>query len=146
MSFDWEDYLIFAENLVYIVEGKVSTDEISSQETLLRNAVSRAYYAAYHYALNYLLLNTDFQLTKYDSHTSVIIAYTNSIYRDRKAIVSQLKRLKDMRRRADYEVNYSPRSPNPEKNLFEAAVRAVNEAKNVLRIIKNFKPRNNRQV
>jgi uncharacterized protein (UPF0332 family) len=146
MSLDWEEYLIFAENLIGIIEGKITSDELSSQEVLLRNAISRAYYAAYHYALDYLLANTDFQFTKYDSHIGVINAYTYSIYRDRKAISVRLRRMRDARVRADYEADYAPSNPNPEKILFDAAKRTVDEANEVLRMVRNFKPRNNRQI
>jgi uncharacterized protein (UPF0332 family) len=146
MSFVWEDYLNLAEKLLAIAENKIAYPELDNQEALLRSAISRAYYSAYHYALDYLLDNTDFQMTKYDSHVTVIIADRNSIYRDRKAIAPLLSYLKDARIRADYFLTFVDVSQRRSVSLEVATPRAVAEARTVINMINNFKPRSNRII
>lgn len=50
MSFDWNDYLEIAKDLKTKTDGQAVSN---SNEALQRTAISRAYYAMYHLALNY---------------------------------------------------------------------------------------------
>jgi hypothetical protein len=47
MTFNWRDFLTFAENI------KIAPDEPGPKEAALRSAVSRAYYAAFQAALEF---------------------------------------------------------------------------------------------
>jgi hypothetical protein len=46
--FNWQHYYLLARELLSLA------DDVSHKEALLRSVVSRAYYAAYHRACNYL--------------------------------------------------------------------------------------------
>jgi uncharacterized protein (UPF0332 family) len=146
MSFIWEDYLSTAETLLQIAEGKITCPELNKQEAVLRSALSRAYYATYHRALEYLLDNTDFQLQKYDSHSTVINAYRNSIYRDRKAIFFRFLALKNLRVKADYNLNFDNTKQLALNEFLKIAYDGIVEARTVIKMISNFKPRNNRTI
>jgi uncharacterized protein (UPF0332 family) len=146
MSFNWEEYLIFADNLLAIIENKSNYPEFVNEETLLRNAISRAYYAAYHCALDYLLNNTVFQRSRYDSHATVIQAYQNSVYRDRKAIVPKLRLMREIRQRADYDDVFQPNSQNQLMNLLESARKATSSARETLRMVRSFAPRTTKEI
>lgn len=139
MSFDWENYLVFAEKLVAIVEGKINCPELDNQETTLRNALSRTYYAAYHKASDYLLANTIFIKPKFGSHDEVIRAYNNSQFRERKAIAPKLYDLKEFRIKADYQPLYKDSAKHP-RELLTISKLAIQECRKVLSMIDNFKP------
>jgi uncharacterized protein (UPF0332 family) len=146
MSFDWENYLLFAEKLLSIAEGKITCPELDDPEPILRSVISRAYYAVYHQALEFLLTNTNFQLQKYDSHIQVINAFSTSIYRERKSIYPMFLALKSLRIKADYEADFAKSSQDPVLELKNSAVRAIRDAKRVTEMIRNFTPRNNRNI
>jgi uncharacterized protein (UPF0332 family) len=146
MNFDWEDYLALAETLLEISKGTIDCKELDKQEAIFRSSISRAYYAAYHYALDYLLANTTFQLQNFDSHTAVINAYRTSVYRDRKAISQRLFQLKSYRIRADYNLSFDNSTQNYLINLEQVATDTNLEARRIINMVKNFTPRNNRNI
>jgi uncharacterized protein (UPF0332 family) len=146
MIFTWEDYLTFAEKLLSIVDGNIICNELDSHETLLRTAISRAYYGSYHAALSYLLDNTNFQRQSYDPHMQVINAYRNSVYRDRKAIAPILLLLRNLRTKADYEIVFDNSTQSTYSSVYAATSRSIREAKKVIEMVNNFTPRNNRNI
>jgi uncharacterized protein (UPF0332 family) len=96
MSFDWSEYLDLAKEMT-----KVGLS--SSQEAVLRCAISRAYYAAFCSSRNFALTEgATFKKTGED-HRLVPTYFTHSTDRKRQKIATKLKRLKDNRRQADYE-------------------------------------------
>jgi uncharacterized protein (UPF0332 family) len=96
MIFDWSEYLDLAKEMT---KAGLS----SSQEAVLRCAISRAYYAAFCSSRNFALTEgATFKKTGED-HRLVPNYFIQSTDRKRKKVATKLKRLKDNRREADYE-------------------------------------------
>jgi len=145
MSFNWEEYLKFAQQLVQEAQG--NSQNPLANEVAYRNAISRAYYSAFNKAREYLLTTTIYNPSRGDSHTHLILAYSNSIFRERKALAPKLSRMKDMRVRADYFGNfYDPTISRVREPLPEIAKKTVAEARDVLTMIINFKPTTVRDI
>ena len=94
MKFDWLEYLKLAEELV---EG-------DTNEAKQRSAISRAYYAAFCYASNYLKDYLDFQPTG-NEHKAVAEEFRTYDPKDKTmlGIGKDLKSLREARNKADYE-------------------------------------------
>jgi uncharacterized protein (UPF0332 family) len=72
---------------------------------MYRSATSRAYYCAFQSAMALLVKKNEFQPTgKGSDHAAVIQTYQFSASQVRKQIAKDLVRLKDRRRKADYEL------------------------------------------
>jgi uncharacterized protein (UPF0332 family) len=99
MSFNWVDYLQLAREL----EGETKNSEDSLLEAKLRTAISRAYYAAFGEACLLLIQKDGITLPREGRHDFVIRVLSNSPYRTRKSIGSNLRRLRDHRNTADYQ-------------------------------------------
>lgn len=97
MSFDWLDYLDLAEELAG--QGKA----VSSQESRLRSAVSRAYYAAFCKARNRLRDQEKLTMPPFDVHKYVWNQFKGSSARVRKEIGMNGDRLKKDRVKVDYD-------------------------------------------
>lgn len=102
--FDWQDYHLLARELLSVA------DSSSIKEAMLRSAVSRAYYAAYHRACDYLRevneypTDQDLQANRNRSHQVIIDIFIGNAARPGwKKVGKKLRRLKDFRRRADYD-------------------------------------------
>lgn len=98
MSFDWSEYLSLAQELA----GQ--SGRVANQESKYRSAISRAYYAAFCKARNYLR-DVEGQAIPAGgkSHTYVRDEYRNNSTRTRRRIGEKLNRLRSDRNRADYE-------------------------------------------
>lgn len=99
MTFNWKDYLTFAENL------QAAPNMPGPEEAALRSAVSRAYYAAFRAALEYGKKN-GYAATRTGEDHNKIREYFRKIQTNQKKnldISTQLDRLHDYRRQADYE-------------------------------------------
>ena len=98
MSFDWSEYLTLAQEL--------TSASISSpiQEAHLRAAISRAYYAAFCKARNYLH-NKDGYLTPRgtNAHLDVIMKFERSSNMGRRKVGALLRSLRGIRNLVDYE-------------------------------------------
>jgi len=102
--FNWQQYYVLARELLSLA------DDVSCKEALLRSIVSRAYYAAYHRACNYLE-----EIDQYPSdqgsqgpirgsHNRVIDVFlTTTKNPEWKKIGKKLRKLKAIRQEADYE-------------------------------------------
>ena len=101
MSFDWSEYLTLAQEL--------TSASISSpiQEAHLRAAVSRAYYAAFCKARNYLH-NKDGYLTprRTNAHSDVIMKFERSGDMERRKVGTLLRSLRGIRNLVDYEEKF----------------------------------------
>lgn len=98
MSFNWVDYLTLAKEL------KASAGESGTSEACYRSAASRAYYAAFHLVFHYACNNG--YSPSYDGYDHIAIIKflrQNSSSKDKRKIALELERLKDSRRRADYD-------------------------------------------
>jgi len=91
MPFDWSDYRLVAEKL------SQNADEAS-----LRCAISRAYYFAYHQAVNHLSEHFDFLPSKDKSHDAVWRAFEKKGHSYRE-VWDKGDKLKKLRVDADYE-------------------------------------------
>lgn len=99
-NFDWQEFLHFARQIYRELETTREVDD-----TLCRIGISRAYYAAYHAARNYLLeLIPDFSSGIGEgSHQAVINEFLRMKDKYRRQIGDRLAFVKDMRVRADYK-------------------------------------------
>ncbi len=97
MSFDWSQYLNLAKELV----GQATTP--ANQEAKLRDAISRAYYAAFILARNHLRDKEGHAIPKTgDAHKYVAAQFDISPDRMREKVAKSLKKLRLYRNQADY--------------------------------------------
>ncbi|MFZ1898100.1 hypothetical protein [Methanoregula sp.] len=68
MPYNWYNYLVFARNLN---NNPVFIASVCDDETIKRNCVSRAYYAAFHHAKNYAETQGGFKFPEDDVHAAV---------------------------------------------------------------------------
>jgi uncharacterized protein (UPF0332 family) len=94
MSFQWRDYLIFAEDTTSGTPSKVP-------EAYFRSSISRAYYSVYWVSRNHAV-KKGLTITKESSHEVVREYYLTSNDNDYKEIGEDLKRLWKERKDADY--------------------------------------------
>jgi uncharacterized protein (UPF0332 family) len=97
MSFDWSEYLTLAQEL--------TSASISSpiQEAHLRAAISRAYYAAFCKARNYLLNKDGYKPRNTNAHQDVIMKFEGSVDLGRRKVGTLLRSLRGLRNIVDYE-------------------------------------------
>jgi uncharacterized protein (UPF0332 family) len=102
--FDWQDYYLLARQML------LQADNASYKEAVFRTAVSRAYYAAYHFACDYLKevghypTKQEIQASRTESHQFLIERFIkNSAHPEWEKIGKKLITLKSFRHRADYE-------------------------------------------
>jgi len=103
MSFDWRKYLTFAE-LMYEKANSEDSD-CHDKETFYRCAISRAYYAVFCLARNYL---KDFENQQFysDEHRKVHSFFINKQDTEKRKIGNQLKMLHQDRKKADYDDSF----------------------------------------
>ena len=102
MSFDWSEYLTLAQELT-----SASTSS-PIQKAHLRAAISRAYYAAFCKARNYLL-NKDGYVTprNTNAHQDIITKFEGSGDMGRRKVGTLLRSLRVLRNIVDYEEIFS---------------------------------------
>lgn len=99
MRFNWNRYLDLAKDLE--AKGKTSPQD----EAQLRCAVSRAYYAAFCIARNFLIREGHVP-PKNEVHYYVYNEFSISEDEDRRRIGGYLKAMSSRRKRADYDDEY----------------------------------------
>jgi uncharacterized protein (UPF0332 family) len=116
MSFDWLDYLRLAQFLTGVSKNS------PGQEANFRAAVSRAYYAAFCKARNYLRdVDKDSQVTgTRDIHGYVLDQFMKSPDKIRGRIAINLERLRRYRNMADYDDTMTINQANVLKTLKQA--------------------------
>lgn len=99
MNFDWSGYLNLAQELA----GQTGTS--ASKEAKLRSSISRAYYAAFCKARNYLRdVDRDTAIPKTGkAHGYVADKFKSSMDKRRRQIGINLDRLRADRRKVDYD-------------------------------------------
>ena len=98
MTFDWSEYLKLAQELAGRTVGP------ARQKAKLRSSVSRAYYAAFCQARNYLWDVEGYSIpTTSEAHIHVRDEFKFSSDKLRRKIGDNLDRLRLERRKADYE-------------------------------------------
>jgi uncharacterized protein (UPF0332 family) len=98
MSFNWTDYLQLAQQLL-------GQDAPVSTEAKQRTAISRAYYAAYNEARRFARQH-GFRESQFDNHRSLIEHFLNEPLREGRNIGENLRRLRDQRNDADYQLRF----------------------------------------
>lgn len=103
MSFDWRKYLTFAE-LMYEKANSEDSD-CHDKETFYRCSISRAYYAVFCLARNYL---KDFEGQGFysDEHKKVSTWFIENSDIKKRKIGNQLKMLRQDRKKADYDDSF----------------------------------------
>jgi len=100
MDFDWGEYLKLAKYLA------AHTDQLPvNQETAFRNAVSRAYYAAFCHARNYAVQKQWYDQPKYPTggeHADVRTCFSKQ---GKPEIAEKLDRMHKWRNECDYQNN-----------------------------------------
>ena len=121
-DFAWTEYLDLARELV-------TNPRMNAVEACLRSGISRAYYAAFHAARDFLAEHDRFVPEGPDVHAKVWRRYLSGpgTGRHRKAISRNGKRLREERGKADYD------NPFPDPDLNKAAQGAVLLAGEILR-------------
>jgi uncharacterized protein (UPF0332 family) len=97
MSFDWTEYLTLARELTE------PSPTHTSQESRLRSAISRAYYAAFIQARNHLRDKEGIRISSVQSHQFVIKRFLHSPDGRRKRVGHDLYILREDRNKADYD-------------------------------------------
>jgi len=118
MSFNWLQYLGLAQQLA----GKAQIS--ATQESRLRSAISRAYYAAFILARNYLRDEESISIPERQSHKFVIEQFKNSSEEVRQTIGKNLARLRFSRNKADYNDNFE-RLPEETKAMLKLANKTI---------------------
>lgn len=125
MNFDWSQYLNLAKEFL----GQPTSP--ASQEAKMRSAISRAYYAAFISARNYLQETEGHSIpTTADAHKYVVQQFKQSADRERQNIGRNLEKLRRDRNAADYKNNV------PE--LFKMSKIAVKRSQRVLFKLSNL--------
>ena len=120
MSFNWSEYLGLAQQLA----GKAQIS--ATQESRLRSAISRAYYAAFILARNYLRDEESISIPEKQSHKFVIEQFKNSSEKVRQAIGKNLARLRFSRNKADYNDNFE-RLPEETRAMLKLANKTISD-------------------
>lgn len=98
MNFDWNDFLTLAQELA------AQPADAPVIEAKLRSAISRAYYASFCKARNYLRDNQQVQIPMTgEAHRIVWSHFKNRRHLAQKKIGENLRRLLNDRRYADYD-------------------------------------------
>lgn len=119
MTFDWSQYLNLAKEFL----GQSTPP--ASQEAKRRSAISRAYYAAFISARNYLQETEGHSIpTTADAHKYVVQQFKQSSDTERQNIGSNLEKLRRDRNAADYN--------NSVPELFKISKIAVKRSQRVI--------------
>jgi uncharacterized protein (UPF0332 family) len=125
MSFSWRDYYILAGQL------KQQAADSPQQEAYLRSAISRAYYASFCLARNYLRDSLGRKSTgTLDDHEFVKNQFRNLPGQDNQAIAENLRRLRAYRNQADYDDELP--------SIKNTALMAMNMAGKVIETLEKF--------
>lgn len=101
MSFDWSEYLTLAQELT----SAAVTSPI--QEAHLRAAISRAYYAAFCKARNFLLAKDGYLTPRgMNAHWDVVDKFERSSDMGRRKVGTLLRSLKGIRNLVDYKETF----------------------------------------
>ena len=133
--FDWQEYYLLARVLLSQAESS------HCKEAMLRSAVSRAYYAAFHRACDYLRemneypTQQEFKDSRRETHKFLIDMFTdNSNHPKRREIGEILQSLKGLHHQADYQKSVA-------KHIFRKKDRIeliIDEAKEVIDLINSL--------
>lgn len=119
MVFDWNEYLIFAEEI-----------KVRPEETAKRSAISRAYYCVFHKAKDYAIEHLDYiYRPENPSHAGMWIKFKNN-GRTLNAIYNYGMKLKNFREDADYHDEF--------EDIENSLIQTFHNANHVLKELKNL--------
>src|SRR5687767_3400745 len=120
MTFNWRDFLTFAENI------EPASSNVGPREAALRSAVSRAYYAAFQASMEFGKQDGYVPTGTGEDHFKIRKHFRESkpTHERKKKISIELDRLYDLRRKADYE-NALKTSPENMANFALGMARSV---------------------
>ncbi|MDY6804909.1 MAG: hypothetical protein SXA11_14030 [Cyanobacteriota bacterium] len=124
MSFNWFEYLGLAQQLA----GKAQIS--ATQESRLRSAISRAYYAAFIIARNHLRDGESISIPEKQTHKFVIEQFKNSSEERCQKIGKKLVRLRFSRNKADYDDRLD-RLPEQTKFMLKLANKTISDIQNL---------------
>lgn len=125
MTFDWSQYLNLAKEFL----GQLTPP--TNQEAKMRSAISRAYYAAFISARNYLQETEGLSIPKTaDAHKYVVQQFKQSSETERQNIGRNLEKLRRDRNEADYN--------NSVPELFKISKIAVKRSQRVMSQLSNL--------
>ena len=124
MSFDWSEYLALAQQLA----GKANIS--ATQESRLRSAISRAYYAAFIQARNFLRDREGVVIPTLSAHQFVIRQFSNSPDALRQEIGSNLKLMRYYRNQADYD-DILDQLPRKARATLKLAAKVIQDLQNL---------------
>jgi uncharacterized protein (UPF0332 family) len=123
MSFDWSGYLDLAKEL--------NENLISNREAKQRSVVSRAYYAVFNLAKDYLEQVEGHSIPKTaDTHRYVGDQFRIGNNPNGKAIARDLARLRRFRNQADYAAGFPA--------LASTATRSIETAEDIIKALKSL--------
>jgi uncharacterized protein (UPF0332 family) len=97
MTYNWCEYLIFARNLR---DDPVFLACVCKDETLKRNVISRAYYAAFHHAKKYAELKKGSEFSRDHIHSELQNWFRQ---KNEKQLYDSLRELSIWRTQCDYD-------------------------------------------
>jgi uncharacterized protein (UPF0332 family) len=138
--FNWQEYHILASNLL------AQADNSEQKEAVLRSAVSRAYYAAFHAASDYLKASGMYPSTSGNnapgesSHKRVVDTFKKNVSNPTLGKIGRLLgRLKNDRQWADYNP-WDHAGVGAEFKDSEAIAEKIKNAEEIIRLIKSLHP------
>ncbi len=139
--FDWQEYYWLARDLLSLADS-LPKGKRPRKEAMLRSAISRAYYAAFHAARDYLKkvkeypTEQEIKASGKGTHQFIIdIFIANPAYPEWDEIGQRLNPLKSSRHRADY-INFSEKHAFRKVDVVKAI---VDEAEEIIKLIDSLK-------
>lgn len=124
-TFDWEQYLHVAYMLKAPSYNGAQWAYQISQEARYRIAISKAYYALFHFARKYAIVKLNYQVVKQDAHRDLIECFEKY----ERPMAQKLRRIRNYRADCDYQNVLSP--SRLEDYLNDSLKTAQNEIKNI---------------
>jgi len=121
---NWSDYLKLAKELIQ------TSSQSHCKEAALRSSISRSYYAAFCTTRNYLLGKKCSLPSDNTIHREIRITLEQSGNTENLRIAQNLKRLHNMRKKADYDDNIN-------SNINSMAIDALIKAEDIIDALKN---------
>lgn len=131
MAFDWNDYLTIAETFKTDTDGQTESNSVEAKR---RVAISRAYYAMFHLAVNYAKTNLGYTPRQYgpnQAHSDIQGVYRrqfgNVDHQEIKQILSRLHK-------ARIDCDYKDKDLGNLQSLLSSIILDANKMKGILTI------------
>ncbi|WNY25695.1 hypothetical protein MsAc7_12530 [Methanolapillus millepedarum] len=129
--------MAFPEDFIDIskwLNQKGNQKDCSFSEAAYRSAINRAYYAAFLYAESYAIKYFNYQVPKgKNSHLNLVKEYGKSESDTHQKIGKSLERMKQLRKRCDYEKKVMINLKSEAKKTIQEAEEIIVELKKVIK-------------